>query len=78
MKLHELAQAITILAPYYDDPTTYHVGAEHDVIYLYATDRALTPADVIRMLDLGWFQETGANEDEPDAYNPSEGWQHFT
>jgi hypothetical protein len=78
MKFTELTQAISILSPYYDDPDGYHVGAEHDQIYLYATDRALAPEDVIRMLALGWFQESGATDDEPEAYDAEEGWQSFT
>jgi hypothetical protein len=78
MKLHELSQAIQILTPYYDDPDGYHVGAEHDVMYLYATDRPLSAEDVARMLALGWFQESGATDDDPEAYDAEEGWQSFT
>ena len=78
MKLSKLAQAIQIMSTYYDDPEGYHVAAEHDVIYLYATDRPLTAEDVTRMLALGWFQESGATDDDPEAYDAEEGWQSFT
>lgn len=78
MKLSELAQAVQIMSTYYDDPDGYHVAAEHDQIFLYATDRPLTAEDVARMLALGWFQESGATDDEPEAYDAEEGWQHFT
>jgi hypothetical protein len=78
MKLSELLQGIQILSTYYDDPDGYHVGAEHDVLYLYATDRPLSAEHVARMLALGWFQESGATDDEPEAYDAEEGWQSFT
>lgn len=79
MKLSELVQGIQILSTYYDDPDGYHVGAEHDVLYLYATDRPLSEEDVKSMLALGWFQESGASsEDEPEAYDAEEAWQSFT
>lgn len=78
MKLSELAQAIQILSTYYDDPDGYHVAAEHDQIFLYATDRPLSEADVARMLALGWWQESGATDDDPEAYDADEVWQHYT
>ena len=72
MKLSELVQGIQILSTYYDDPDGYHVGADHDVLYLYATDRPLSAEDVTRMLSLGWFQESGT------TYDAEEAWQSFT
>jgi hypothetical protein len=78
MKLDDLGAAIAILRPYYDDPTGYHVAAEHDVIYLMETDRPLTLEDAKKMMDLGWIQDDGANDDVPEEYNPAQAWQHCT
>ncbi len=78
MKLKHLADAIAILIPYYDDPNGYHVGAEHDEIFLYETDRPLSPEDVQRMVAMGWSQDGGADEESPEDYRPDLGWKHFT
>lgn len=78
MKLSELITSLEIVKSYYDDPDGYHVGAEHDQIYLYVTDRPLSASHVQLMLDMGWFQEGGATEDDPSAYDPEESWMSFT
>jgi len=58
---------VSLLRPYYKDPDGYHLGADHDVIYAYATDNPLGGDDVERMRELGWFQEH-------DDYDPEESW----
>lgn len=81
MKLIDMIETLNMVLPYYDDPTDYVFGAEHDQIYLYATDRPLSPEHVNRMVELGWSQKGGANEDAPDAYaayDPEESWYTFT
>lgn len=75
MKLSDFIEGLTILRPYYSDPDGYHIGAEHDQFYAYATDKPLSSANVVRMRELGWFQPE-ADEDGP--YQPSEGWSAFT
>ena len=43
MKLIDMIETLNMVLPYYDDPTDYVFGAEHDQIFLYATDRPLSP-----------------------------------
>lgn len=72
MNLNNFLEGVNILRPYYNDPNGYHLGADHDIIYLYTTDKPLSPEAVQKMLDLGWFQESS-----PEEYNPEEGWAAF-
>lgn len=75
MKLSELTRAIEILTPHYHKGGDgYYVGAEHDQIYLYATQTPLSEAELKEMDDLGWFQEYPANNE----YDLNESWTHFT
>lgn len=78
MNLKNILHGITILSGYYDDPEGYHLGAEHDTLYLYATDRPLTRGDIELMIKLNWCQvyderETGVDF-EPKDYRPEESW----
>lgn len=74
MKLSNFIEGLKILQPYYLGGDGFHIGAEHDQFYCYQTDSPLTPEDVQKMRDLGWFQpETG-----DDEYDPQEGWSAFT
>jgi hypothetical protein len=83
MKTKDIVQGMQILAPYYDDPDGYNIGAEHDQIYLFATDRPLPPEDVKKMHDLGWFQENMDDEDDDGSgeasktYDPEESWTAY-
>ncbi len=79
MKLNDFVDGITILRLYFDDPDGYHVEAEHDVFYMHATDRPLTPEDSAKMFALGWFQPSAEeDEGEKSAYDPGEGWAAYT
>lgn len=73
MKLSSLIEGLKTLQSYYKGEDGYHVGAEHDQIYIYQTDRPLTPEDVQKMRDLGWFQP----DQTQDEYNPENGWSAF-
>lgn len=75
MKLSEFLEGLKTLQPYYKDGDGYHIGAEHDQFYAYATERPLTPEDVQKMRDLGWFQPEAADD---DPYDPEDGWSAFT
>ena len=81
MTVKELLDGLNVLRPYYVDPDGYTIGAEHDQIYAYSTDRPLTKEDVKRMCDLGWFQEDVEVDDDkdfgPDNYNPEESWSAY-
>jgi hypothetical protein len=76
MKLSNFIEGLTILRPYYNDPDGYHIGAEHDQFFAYATDKPLSDEDVDKMRELGWFQPDGEPMDS--IYYPNDGWNAFT
>jgi hypothetical protein len=83
VKLSELIDGLNILVKYFDDPDSYNVGAEHDVIYVYPTDRPVDKEDVKALIELGWFQEDVEIDDDdadfsPEHYSPEETWSHYT
>ena len=82
MRLSNLVEVLNILLPYYDNPDGYHVGAEHDQFYAYATDKPLPETAVERMVELGWFQPDVDVEDGEDFkaanYDSEEGWSAYT
>jgi hypothetical protein len=75
MKLSNFIEGLKTLQPCYEGGDGYHIGAEHDQFYAYATDRPLTSEDVQKMRELGWFQP---EQDDDDEYDPEEGWSAFT
>ena len=75
MKLSAFIEGLKTLQPYYDGGDGYHIGAEHDQFYVFQTDKPLTPEDVQKMYDLGWFQP---EVDEDTGYYPEDGWSAFT
>jgi hypothetical protein len=81
MQLNEFIEGLNILQPYYNKPDGYHIGAEHDIFYMYPTDKQLTETAVIRLCKLGWFQPEVAIADdgefEAKHYNLHEGWAAF-
>jgi hypothetical protein len=71
MRLNDFIEGLTTLRPYYDDLDRHHVGAEHDRIFAYATDRPLPRPDFVKMLGLGWFQTTvGGSRTLPPMSRP--------
>jgi hypothetical protein len=77
MQLGNILTGIQILQKYYDNPNRYHMCAEHDEIYLTATNKPLAQSDLQLMLELGWFQEDGTQEDDPENYCVDEPWKAF-
>jgi hypothetical protein len=75
MRLSNFIDGLSILRPYYDDPDGFHIGAEHDQFYAYATNKAMTDEDVQKMRDLGWFQP---DQDDAAPYSADDGWSAFT
>lgn len=75
MKLNNFIEGLQILQPYYDKPDGYHIGAEHDEFYAYATDKPLTPEHVAKLRELGWFQ---AEVEDGAPYDPAESWSAYT
>ncbi len=81
MQLNKFIEGLAIFAQYYDDPEGYSLGAEHDIIYIYPTDKPLPEKDLKRIFELGFFQpevDTG-DEDLPkvEQYDSEEGWGAF-
>ncbi|MGG5810990.1 hypothetical protein [Falsiroseomonas sp. CW058] len=74
MNLGEVSEGISILRGYFDEPDGHHIGAEHDQIFIFRTDRPVSEGDVARLRDLGWFQPD-IEEDAP--YDPEEPWCAF-
>lgn len=75
MKLSNFIKGLKTLQPYYKDGDGYHIGAEHDQFYAYRTERPLTPEDVQKMRDLGWFQP---EQEDGAEYDPENGWSAYT
>ena len=78
MRLSAFIDGLNILRPYYNNPNGYHIEAEHDRFYCYETDKPLTPEDVKKMRDLGWFQPEDGIDPDGGEYNPEDGWSAFT
>lgn len=81
MKTANVIEGLQILQKYRDQQDGYDLGAEHDVLYAYSTDRPLSEEDVNRMIELGWFQE---DSDCPPGelfsaqyYDSEESWSAF-
>lgn len=70
MTFLNVINGLDILIKYYDDLDDYHIGAEHDKILMFETDRPLSEEDVKNMRDLGWRQPETSN----DRYDPADGW----
>ena len=74
---HSWNKGIQLLDQYRDNPGGYKINAEHDVIHAYETPRPLSPDDVQKMINYGWFQEDveySNKEFTVDSYNPNAAW----
>jgi hypothetical protein len=77
MNLKSFTDGVAILLPYYTNHNKYHLGAEHDQIYLYKTDLPLSEEDQKKMCDLGWFQSDCGLSSDGGEYDPEDGWRAF-
>lgn len=80
MMLSNFIKGLDILRPHYAESDGYHLGAEHDIIYVYNTDTPVSADDVADLLNLGFFQpNVPFNGDEPTVadYDPTEGWAAY-
>lgn len=81
MRTKDIIEGLQILQKYRDDQDGFDCGAEHDVFYVYATDRPVESSDIDRLIELGWFQEVSYGDDDEFAakhYDPEESWAAFT
>lgn len=62
--LSEIIEGMQILQKYYEKDG-WHVGAEHDIIYMYETSRPVSEEDREKLDQLGW------------RFNDSNGWEKF-
>lgn len=72
MRTIHIIAGITTLAHYRDKTDGRDLGAEHDQIFAFATDKPLSDADVEKMRKLGWFQPNVEGNDA--VYDPTECW----
>ena len=84
MKTPNIIEGLTILQKYRDKPNLYHVGAEHDQLYAYATDKPVSQKDIARLIALGWWQDRQSEDDEEEDgdfraehYDQEESWTCF-
>ena len=81
MRLSNFIEGLNILQPYYDNPNGFHVGAEHDQFYAYATEKPLSEAALNKLVELGWFQPDVEVPDDEEynakLYQPEEGWSAY-
>lgn len=79
MILSAFIEGLQILKPHYKDGDGYHLGAEHDQFYAYATETPLTEVECAKLWELGWFQPDAPVEDggHVKAYQPEDGWSAF-
>lgn len=55
----------------------YCIGAEHDIIYFFSTEKPVKEIDLLRLVIMGWFQEDadiGDRDFEVGDYDPEESW----
>lgn len=86
MKTSAIIEGMTILEKYRDNPDGFNCGAEHDVIYVYATSRPVEVDDLKRLVELGWFQEAVDYGDDEETggdfavkhYDTEESWTCYT
>lgn len=80
VRTKNIIEGLAILAKYRDDQDGYDTGAEHDVLYAYATSRPVVGPDLLRLVELGWIQEEQSGDEEfsVDYYNAEESWAAYT
>ena len=69
MIINEVIKGMEILSKYFDEDG-YNVGAEHDVIYVYNTDKAVSEEDIVTLRSNGWEQDSA-------EYSLKESWQRY-
>jgi hypothetical protein len=80
MTTAKIIEGLTILEKYRNEPDGYNCGAEHDVLWAYATDKPVEGADLDRLIEMGWAQDRESYEEDfgPQHYNPEESWRAYT
>ncbi len=82
MTLSKVIEALLIVQPYFNEDG-YHIGTDHDKIFIYKTDIPMTIEDAKRLVDLGFRQDkdgirAGDKDGEYEGeYNPNSDWAAF-
>lgn len=69
MILSKLIAGMEILKKYYDKDW-YCVGTDSDIVRLFATDKPVSEEDRVKLIDLGWSQNT-------EEYTLMESWNAY-
>lgn len=80
MGLKNLLDGIEILRKYYNNPDGYNMAAEHDIFYMYSTDRPIINDDLMTLISLDWIQEENVDENGDftiENYSSDEGWAFY-
>jgi hypothetical protein len=72
MNLKDFTTGLGIISKYYNDSEGYHLGADHDVIYIYPPEGPISEEDVAALRKLEFHQES--DDDETIGYDPDESW----
>ena len=70
MLLNDILTGIDIIKNHYAQPNWFHMEADHDKIFMHATDEPILLANVERLHQLGWCQ---LGLEQPD-YDPLDHW----
>ena len=76
MTTQNIIAGLQLTQLYRNRKDTFATGADHDVIYIYATDRPLSEEHVNTMIDLGFHQEFHGAEFTSMDYRPDESWRY--
>jgi hypothetical protein len=78
MRLNEFIEGVHILRQYMNDQNGFHLGADHDIIYFYATDNPVSEVHLGRLKELGWFQpDVRPDVKGVEEYSPRDGWAAY-
>jgi hypothetical protein len=73
MTIPELIESLEIFQRYFEGSAPFAISAEHDEIWITATDLPISEQDIKRLRELGWQQPDWLT----DEYDPGATWQHF-
>ena len=71
MIFSKVIRGLEIFNTYFDNDS-YCLGAEHDCLHVYGTDRHISVEDFLELKELGWRQESWS--DDSEEYSVDEGW----
>ena len=80
MLTKNVIEGLQILQKYRDNPDRDYLTARNDVLYLLPTTEKLSDDDLVRILELGWYQDHDGWDGDQDFvvsdYRPEESWEY--